>query len=315
MRDNHGRATFGATGLDDELEMIRDQFRRYADEHVIPFAHDWHLKDELIPMEVIGQLAEMGVFGLTIPEEYGGSGMGKIAMCVVSEELSRGYIGVGSLGTRSEIAGELIKIAAQRQVREAPRFETGRYSKYLPTRLAGRYEEARADPELLALRDDIALLDTRVAQTVAALDTGESADAVRIGAEAALGDHRVGRVVVDVQHRGEVPVDAEKAQAARHGGGDKVFATAIPLAEQAVARDRSAPDALALLAELHAEAGTEPAVQAALVAEEEAVRAHRALTVASHKLASTIAAAPTGTPQDFAALAALLDRRRRGARD
>ena len=108
MRDNHGRATFGATGLDEELEMIRDQFRRYADEKVIPHAHDWHLKDELIPMEVINELAEMGVFGLTIPEEFGGLGMSKASMVVVSEELSRGYIGVGSLGTRSEIAAELI---------------------------------------------------------------------------------------------------------------------------------------------------------------------------------------------------------------
>lgn len=108
MRDNHGRATFGATGLDEELEMIRDQFRRYADEKVIPFAHDWHLKDELIPMEVIRELAEMGVFGLTIPEDFGGFGLSKASMVVVSEELSRGYIGVGSLGTRSEIAAELI---------------------------------------------------------------------------------------------------------------------------------------------------------------------------------------------------------------
>jgi (2S)-methylsuccinyl-CoA dehydrogenase len=108
MRDNHGRATFGATGLDAELEMIRDQFRRYADEKVIPRAHDWHLRDELIPMEVITELAEMGVFGLTIPESYGGFGLSKASMVVVSEELSRGYIGVGSLGTRSEIAAELI---------------------------------------------------------------------------------------------------------------------------------------------------------------------------------------------------------------
>lgn len=108
MQDNHGRATFGATGLDEELEMIRDQFRRYSDEKVIPRAHDWHLKDELIPMEVIDDLAGMGVFGLTIPEEYGGFGLSKASMVVVSEELSRGYIGVGSLGTRSEIAAELI---------------------------------------------------------------------------------------------------------------------------------------------------------------------------------------------------------------
>ncbi len=108
MRENHGRATFGASGLDEELEMIRDQFRRYAEERVVPHAHGWHLRDELIPMAVIEELAELGVFGLTIPEEFGGLGLSKASMVVVSEELSRGYIGVGSLGTRSEIAAELI---------------------------------------------------------------------------------------------------------------------------------------------------------------------------------------------------------------
>ncbi|WP_299551941.1 acyl-CoA dehydrogenase family protein [uncultured Tateyamaria sp.] len=108
MQERSAEITVGTSGLDEELEMIREQFRRYAVEKVEPFAHDWHLKDELIPMEVIEELAEMGVFGLTIPEEYGGFGLSKASMCVVSEELSRGYIGVGSLGTRSEIAAELI---------------------------------------------------------------------------------------------------------------------------------------------------------------------------------------------------------------
>ena len=108
MQEQSGATLYGASGLDDELEMIRDQFRRYALEKVEPFAHEWHLKDELIPTEIIDELAEMGVFGLTIPEEYGGFGLSKASMCVVSEELSRGYIGVGSLGTRSEIAAELI---------------------------------------------------------------------------------------------------------------------------------------------------------------------------------------------------------------
>ena len=103
-----GSASFGATGLDDDYEMIRDQFRRFADERVVPFAHGWHLKDELIPIEIVEEMGALGVFGLTIPEEYGGAGLSKTAMCVVSEELSRGYIGVGSLGTRSEIAAELI---------------------------------------------------------------------------------------------------------------------------------------------------------------------------------------------------------------
>jgi (2S)-methylsuccinyl-CoA dehydrogenase len=109
---------FGEAALDDEsLGIIRDQFHAFAEDHV-EAAHQWHLKDELIPIEVIGALAEMGVFGLTVPEEFGGSGMGKLAMCVVTEELSRGYIGLGSLGTRSEIAAELIRLGgteAQKQ--------------------------------------------------------------------------------------------------------------------------------------------------------------------------------------------------------
>ncbi|MEM9778522.1 MAG: acyl-CoA dehydrogenase family protein, partial [Pseudomonadota bacterium] len=108
MSDAQGAATVGATGLDEDMEMIRDHFRRFADERIAPDAHEWHLKDQLIPTEVVGEMADLGVFGLTIPEDFGGAGMGKTAMCVVSEELSRGYIGVGSLGTRSEIAAELI---------------------------------------------------------------------------------------------------------------------------------------------------------------------------------------------------------------
>ncbi len=108
LRDGRNRATLENTGLDDDFELIRDQFRKFADAEVVPDAHQWHLKDELIPIEIVQHMGELGVFGLTIPEEFGGSGLGKTAMCVVSEELSRGYIGVGSLGTRSEIAAELI---------------------------------------------------------------------------------------------------------------------------------------------------------------------------------------------------------------
>lgn len=108
VRDGQGKGTIEITGLDETYEMVRDTFRRFGQNKVAPFAHGWHMRDELIPMEVITEMADLGVFGLTIPEQYGGSGMGKTAMCVVSEELSRAYIGVGSLGTRSEIAAELI---------------------------------------------------------------------------------------------------------------------------------------------------------------------------------------------------------------
>ena len=104
---NHG-ATVGACGLDETLESIRDEMRKFADSEVIDHAQGWHRTNSYIPLEIISQMAELGVFGLTIPEEFGGMGLGKESMCVVSEELSRGYIGVGSLGTRSEIAAELI---------------------------------------------------------------------------------------------------------------------------------------------------------------------------------------------------------------
>jgi len=98
----------GACGLDETLAAIREQMRKFADEEVVPRAQQWHLQNAYIPLDVIAQMGALGVFGLTIPEDYGGVGLGKESMCVVSEELSRGYIGVGSLGTRSEIAAELI---------------------------------------------------------------------------------------------------------------------------------------------------------------------------------------------------------------
>ncbi|SFL19710.1 acyl-CoA dehydrogenase family protein [Methylorubrum salsuginis] len=103
-----GAATIGASGLDEDMEAIRSEMRRFGKAEVVDQAHEWHLKNDYIPMEIVAKMAELGVFGLTIPEEYGGMGMPKAAMCVVSEELSRAYIGVGSLGTRSEIAAELI---------------------------------------------------------------------------------------------------------------------------------------------------------------------------------------------------------------
>jgi (2S)-methylsuccinyl-CoA dehydrogenase len=108
VRAAEGAGTVEATGLDETDEMVRDTFRKFALDKVTPHAHGWHLRDELIPMDVVDEMSALGVFGLTIPEEFGGSGLGKTAMCVVSEELSRAYIGVGSLGTRSEIAAELI---------------------------------------------------------------------------------------------------------------------------------------------------------------------------------------------------------------
>lgn len=152
LRDGH---SYGEAGLGDEtLTLIQDQFRRFSDEVVAPFAHEWHLKDQLIPIEVVNQVAEMGVFGLTLPEEYGGLGLGKTAMCVVTEELSRGYIGVGSLGTRSEIAGELIRLGGtpEQKAEWLPRIASG---EILPTAV---FTEPNTGSDLGSLR-------TRAVQT------------------------------------------------------------------------------------------------------------------------------------------------------
>lgn len=139
---------FGDPGLDETYSMIRDQFRRFADEEVTPYAHDWHLRDELIPMPVVEKMSELGVFGLTIPEQYDGLGLGKMSMCVVSEELSRGYIGVGSLGTRSEIAAELILGGGTQDQKDKwlPKIATG---EILPTAV---FTEPNTGSDLASLR-------------------------------------------------------------------------------------------------------------------------------------------------------------------
>ncbi len=105
---NEGTSFIGNDGLNEDQTIIRQEFYKFAKDKIEPFAHEWHLRDELIPLSIIEELADLGVFGLTIPEEFGGTGLNKITMCVVSEELSRGYIGVGSLATRTDIASELI---------------------------------------------------------------------------------------------------------------------------------------------------------------------------------------------------------------
>ena len=135
-------------GLDEDLEAIRGEMRRFAEREVEPHAHGWHLRNEYIPMSVIEQMAELGVFGLTIPEEHGGLGLSKVSMCVVSEELSRAYIGVGSLGTRSEIAAELIIGGGteEQKARFLPKIASG---ELLPTAV---FTEPNTGSDLASLR-------------------------------------------------------------------------------------------------------------------------------------------------------------------
>ena len=139
---------YGDPGLDETLDLVRTQFRRFSDDRVAPLAHGWHLRDELIPLPVIAEMGALGVFGLTVPEAHGGLGMGKIAMCVVSEELARGYIGVGSLGTRSEIAAELILAGGtpEQKARFLPQIASGAI---LPTAV---FTEPDTGSDLASLR-------------------------------------------------------------------------------------------------------------------------------------------------------------------
>jgi (2S)-methylsuccinyl-CoA dehydrogenase len=147
MRQHHD-ATVGACGLDDTLDSIREEMRKFAEDRVVPAAQQWHLKNEYIPLDVISQMSELGVFSLTIPEDYEGMGLGKESMCVVSEELSRGYIGVGSLGTRSEIAAELILSAGTEDQRRKwlPKIASG---EVLPTAV---FTEPNTGSDLASLK-------------------------------------------------------------------------------------------------------------------------------------------------------------------
>ncbi|HEV2956247.1 MAG TPA: acyl-CoA dehydrogenase family protein [Xanthobacteraceae bacterium] len=147
MREHQG-VTVGDPGLDDTLDAIREEMHKFAQSEVEPHAHQWHLKNDYIPLEIIAQMAELGVFGLTIPESYGGMGLGKESMCVVSEELARGYIGVGSLGTRSEIAAELILGSGTEEQKERwlPRIASG---EVLPTAV---FTEPNTGSDLASLK-------------------------------------------------------------------------------------------------------------------------------------------------------------------
>lgn len=143
-----GASTFGDCGLDETLEEMRASMRRFVEDKVKPKAHEWHLENAYVPMEIIAELASLGVFALTLPEQYGGLGLGKESMCVVSEELSRGWIAVGSLGTRAEIACELILGGGTAAQKEAwlPRIASG---EILPTAV---FTEPNTGSDLGSLR-------------------------------------------------------------------------------------------------------------------------------------------------------------------
>ena len=148
LQNSFSSKNFGNLGLDDTSSMIIQEFKKFVEEDVVPHAHEWHLKDELIPMEVINKMSELGIFGLTIPEEYGGLGMSKLSMCVVTEELARGYIGIGSLGTRTDISSELLLIGGTEEQKKKwlPKIASG---ETLPTAV---FTEPNTGSDLASLK-------------------------------------------------------------------------------------------------------------------------------------------------------------------
>ena len=221
IKPAEGSGHFGESGVDETLEAMRGEMRRFVEAEVKPYAHQWHMKNEYIPLELIGKMNELGVFGLTIPEEFGGLGLGKEAMCVVSEELSRGYIGVGSLGTRSEIAAELILGGGTQEQKERwlPKLASG---EVLPTAV---FTEPNTGSDLASLKTR-AVRDGDVYRI-----TGQKTwitHPVRADLMTRADAHEPGRA------RLSRPVDVPGREAARHGR------KSVPRARHERRRDRGA---------------------------------------------------------------------------
>jgi (2S)-methylsuccinyl-CoA dehydrogenase len=95
--------------LDETLEQVRESVRQFADREVAPRAEHIHRHDDLVPESLISAMAELGYFGLSVPEEYGGHEMGNLAMILTTEELSRASLAAaGSLITRPEILAKAL---------------------------------------------------------------------------------------------------------------------------------------------------------------------------------------------------------------
>ncbi|MBI2891846.1 MAG: acyl-CoA dehydrogenase family protein [Nitrospirae bacterium] len=127
------RGDGGTYGLSEEQQLMRDSFRRFAETKVRPVAEKTHREDHLIPESIIAELSEMGCFGLSIPQRFGGFQSDEkpdnMGMVIVTEELSRGSLGVaGSLITRPEILAKALLKGGTAEQKE----------KWLPQMAAGK---------------------------------------------------------------------------------------------------------------------------------------------------------------------------------
>ncbi len=94
--------------LTEEHEEIKKAVRKFTEEEIVPIAQELDRNNQEIPQEIIQQMAELGYFGLIFPTEYDGIGLDYVSMAIVAEELSRGWLSVGSVMTRSIITGTLL---------------------------------------------------------------------------------------------------------------------------------------------------------------------------------------------------------------
>jgi (2S)-methylsuccinyl-CoA dehydrogenase len=114
--------------IDEMMQQVRDSVREFADTEVAPHAERIHRQDLLVPEAFIEKMGELGYFGMSIPEEYGGTEMGNVAMCITTEELSRASLaGAGSLITRPEILSKALLAGGTPAQKQAwlPRIASG----------------------------------------------------------------------------------------------------------------------------------------------------------------------------------------------
>ncbi len=123
--------------LTEDHEEIRKSVRKFTDEEVIPVAQELDRQNKEIPRDIIHKMAELGYFGLIFPPEYDGAGLDYISMAIVAEELSRGWLSVGSVMTRSIITGTLLLMHGTEEQKK----------KYLPGIASGKLMTAAAFTE------------------------------------------------------------------------------------------------------------------------------------------------------------------------
>src|SRR6185436_4218546 len=136
--------------LNEEHLEIRRTVREFVEREIVPIADKLDNEEKEIPMPVIRKMAELGYFGLIFPTEYGGMGLDTLAMAIVTEELSRGWLSVGGVMTRKLITGALIMAngTEEQKRRWLPRISSGE----LLTAAAFTEPDAGSDAAAVRLR-------------------------------------------------------------------------------------------------------------------------------------------------------------------